>query len=121
MDNFVVLKDGYSAIQKHLLSEDAAQHGRTKIYLPACRSLEAFYLAEGKFSYDPAINSKFRKNIESQIQCGLRSERNGRLYRRFTFMIDDYYSGRSFQAIYSSGKRYKYKLDEGSGIMQRFT
>ncbi len=117
MDNFVVLKDGYSAIQKHLLSGDAAQHGRTKIYLPACRSLEAFYLAEGKSSYDPAINSKFRKNIESQIQCGLRSERNGRLYRRFTFMIDDYYSGRPFQAIYSSGKRYKYKLDEGSELL----
>lgn len=117
MDNFLVLKDGYLAIQKHLLSEDVAQHGRVNIYLPACRSLEAFYLAEGKAAYDPAINSKFRKNIESQVECGLRSERNARLYRRFTFMIDDYYSGRTFQKIYSSGKRYKYKLDRASELL----
>lgn len=114
MDNFVVLKDGYLAIQKHLLSEGAAQHGRTNMYLPPCRSLEAFYLAEGKAAYDSGTNSKFRKDIELQVEAGLRSERSGRLYRRFTFLIDDYYSGRPFQAVYSSGKRYKHKLDAAS-------
>ncbi|MDO5425793.1 MAG: tyrosine-type recombinase/integrase [Eubacteriales bacterium] len=110
MNNFKVLKDGYIAIQNYLSSVETS-YDRTREYLPACRALEAFYQAKGKSAYNPAINSEFRELIEDQVKTGRRSERNGRLYRRFTYMIDDYYSGQQFKDVYNSGKRFKYKLD----------
>lgn len=116
MNEIKVLKDGYLAIQNYLLSEEHP-YDRINEYLPACRALEVFYQSEGEKTYSPDINSKFREAIVFQAERGLRSERSARLYRRFTFMIDDYYSGRPFRAVYSSGKRYKYKLDPDSELL----
>lgn len=116
MNEITVLKDGYLAIQKHLSAEEHP-YDRTNEYLPACRALEMLYQTEGEKAYSSAINAKFRENIDLQVARGLRSERSARLYRRFTFMIDDYYSGRPFRTIYSSGKRYKYKLDPDSELL----
>ncbi len=110
MNNFNVLKDGYIAIQNYLSSVETS-YDRTREYLPACRALEVFYQTKGESAYSPAINSEFREVIEEQVKTGMRSERNGRLYRRLTYMIDDYYSGQPFKDVYSSGKRFKYKLD----------
>ena len=110
MDNIMVLKDGFLAIQRYLSSEEHP-YDRTREYLPACRALDLLYQAEGAETYNPAVNSKFRENLDRQVEQGLRSERNARLYRRLSFMIGDYYSGRPFRNIYSSGKRYKYKLE----------
>ncbi|MCM1345414.1 MAG: tyrosine-type recombinase/integrase [Muribaculaceae bacterium] len=111
-----VLKDGVLAIQKHLSSEDHP-YDPAKAYFPACRALEMFYQTEGEKAYSPAVNLKFREHIDRQVEQGMRSERSGRLYRRLAFMIDDYYSGRPFKDIYSSGKRYKYKLDPSAELL----
>lgn len=116
MNEIKVLKDGVLAIQKHLSSEEHP-YDQAKTYLPACRALEMFYQTEGEKAYSPAVNLKFREHIDQQVEQGLRSERSGRLYRRLAFMIDDYYSGRPFKDIYSSGKRYKYKLDPSAELL----
>lgn len=113
MKNITVLADGYLGIQKHMSAVDRP-YDLSKRYLPAYRSLAAFYLSEGQETYDPAINAKYREYIDQQVEGGFFSERRGRLHRRLTFMLDDYYSGRPIQAVYSSGKRHKYKLDESS-------
>ncbi len=116
MNEIKVLKDGVLAIQKHLSSEEHP-YDSAKVYFPACRALEMFYQTEGEKAYSPAVNSKFRENIDLQVEQGLRSERSGRLHRRLAFMVDDYYSGRPFKEVYSSGKRYKYKLDPAAELL----
>lgn len=113
MKDITVLADGYLGIQKYMSSVDRP-YDLAKTYLQAYRSLAAFYLSEGQETYDPAINAKYREYIDQQVEGGFFSERRGRLHRRLTFMLDDFYSGRPIQAIYSSGKRHKYKLDESS-------
>lgn len=110
MNDITVLADGYLGIQKYMASVDRP-YDLSKKYLQAYRSLAAFYLSEGQETYDPAINVKYREYIDHQVEGGFFSERRGRLHRRLTFMLDDYYSGRPIQAVYSSGKRHKYKLD----------
>lgn len=116
MKEITVLADGYSGIQKYMSSVDRP-YDLAKRYLPACRSLEAFYHSHGQGTYDPAMNEKYREYIDQQVKNGIFSERHGRLHRRLTFMLDDYYSGRPIQAIYSSGKRYKYQLDNASELL----
>lgn len=111
MKDITVLADGYLGIQEYMSSADHPCD-LTKTYLPAYRSLAKFYLSEGQQTYDPAINAKYREYIDQKVERGLLSERRGSLHRRLTFMLDDYYSGRPIRAIYSSGKRDKYKLDE---------
>lgn len=116
MNELTVLSDGYSGIQEYLSSRGCS-YDLAKNYLPACRALDAFYCSHGQVTYDPAMNEKYREHIANQVKNGLFSERHGRLHRRLTFMLDDYYSGRPIKAIYSSGKRYKYKLDHTSELL----
>ncbi|MGL5437759.1 MAG: tyrosine-type recombinase/integrase [Lachnospiraceae bacterium] len=116
MKDITVLADGYSGIQKYMSSVDRP-YDLAKRYLPACRSLEAFYLVKGQESYSSAMNAKYRVYIDHQIENGFFSERRGRLHRRLTFMLDDYYSSRPIQAIYTSGRGYKYKLDDTSELL----
>lgn len=113
MNNLNVLKDGYTAIQNYLSSVETS-YNRAREYLPVYRALEEFYHTKGESAYSLTNNSEFREVIEDQVKTGIRSERNGRLYRRFTYMIDDYYSGQPFKDVYSSGKRFKYRLDSVS-------
>lgn len=116
MNEITVLADGYAGIREYMLSVDRP-YDLAKNYLPACRSLDAFYLSHRQEAYDPAMNEKYREYIDQQVSNGIFSERYGRCHRRLTFMLDDYYSGRPIQAIYSSGKRYKYKLDSASELL----
>ncbi len=116
MNELTVLSDGYAGIQEYMSSIDRS-YDLAKSYLPACRALDAFYLTHGKKTYDPVMNEKYREHIDHQVKNGIFSERRGRLHRRLTLMLDDYYSGRPIQAIYSSGKRYKYKLDNASELL----
>lgn len=116
MRELTVLSDGYLGIREYI-SSVSRPYDLAKKYLPACMSLEAFYRSEGKETYDPAVNAGYREYIERQVESGVFSERHGRLHRRLTFMLDDYYCGKPIQAIYSSGKRYKYTLDDASELL----
>lgn len=116
MKEITVLADGYSGIQEYMSFVDRP-YDLAKSYLPACRSLEAFYHSNGQKTYDLAMNEKYREYLDQLVKNGIFSERRGRLHRRLTFMLDDYYSGRPIQAVYSSGKRYKYKLDNASELL----
>lgn len=121
MENITVLADGYQGIQEYMASVDRP-YDLSKSYLQAYKALAVFYISTGQETYDPAMNAKYREHIDRQVECGSFSERRKRLHRRLTFMLDDYYAGRPIQAIYSSGKRYKYKLDVSSELLvEEFT
>ena len=106
MYEITVLADGYAGIQEYMLSADRP-YDLAKNYLPACRSLDAFYLSHRQEAYDPAMNEKYREYIDQQVKNGIFSERCGRHHRRLTFMLDDYYSGRLDLRQYFGQKKSK--------------
>lgn len=116
MNEITVLADGYQGIREYLESVDRP-YDLSKNYLQAYKALAAFYISAGQETYDSAMNARYREHIDRQVESGSFSERRGRLHRRLTFMLDDFYAGRPIQAVYSSGKRYKYQLDHASELL----
>lgn len=108
-----IFTEGVAGIRRYL-SEREYSDSIFEKYLTACRSLEAFYHLENTKCYEAAVNKNYRIHIDNLVKTGDLSERQERLYRRFSFMIDDFYNGRPIQAIYQTGKRYKYPLNEYS-------
>ena len=108
-----IFTEGVASIQKYLSERGNSDHTFEK-YLRACKSLEAFYALENIQNYEPDANKRYRMHVDALVKKGEISERQGRHYRRFSFMMDDVYHGRTIQTSYQTGKRYKYCLNENS-------
>lgn len=108
-----IFAEGVSSIQKYL-SERGNSDGIFEKYLYACKSLEAFYSLKNIQRYEPDTNEQYRIHVDVLVKNGEISERQGRHYRRFSLMMDDFYHDRPFQESYQTGKRYKYHLNENS-------
>lgn len=108
-----IFAEGIASVQKYL-SERGNSDGIFEKYLYACKSLETFYSLENMQRYEPDANERYRVHIDALVKKGEISERQGRHYRRFSLMMDDFYHDRPFQESYQTGKRYKYCLNENS-------
>ncbi len=108
-----IFAEGVASIQKYL-SERGNSTRTFEKYLEACKSLEAFFFLENIQHYETDANKRYRIHVDTLVKKGEISERQGRNYRRFSLMMDDFYHDRPFQERYHTGKQYKYRLSEDS-------
>ena len=96
-----IFAEGIASVQKYL-SERGNSDGIFEKYLYACKSLETFYSLENMQRYEPDANERYRVHIDALVKKGEISERQGRHYRRFSLMMDDFYHDRPFQESYQT-------------------
>ena len=108
-----IFAEGVASIQRYLSERENSTRTFEK-YLEACKSLEAFYFLENIQHYETDANKRYRIHVDTLVKKGEISERQGRHYRRFSLMMDDFYHDRPFQERYQTGKQYKYRLSEDS-------
>jgi len=108
-----ILEAGFQAIQDYLDLIDCSEDTR-KRYHSAFFSVEIFFSATAKGDFDPDVNMQYRIELDRQLSQGIISVKKYTFLRRVSYMLDDFYYGNAIQMRYSSGKRYKYALNDNA-------
>lgn len=108
-----ILEAGFQAIRDYLDSTDCSEDTRKRYHSAFC-SVEMFFSATAKKDFDPDVNIQYRIDLDRQLSQGIISVKKHTFLRRVSYMLDDFYHGNAIQMRYSSGKRYKYALNDSA-------